>query len=392
MSTVRYDWDCHLDLKTGKTYYSALTHHTQTSYTRSIGQVQWERPHLDKIKPHWIAYLDLSSGKLYFENIDTKLTRWERPDEFYDAKNKWMAMKDPSAGSQRYYYTNIATQKTQWEIPECFQTKLEKEWRRHYDTDSKQYFYENLNTAITSWDIPKYIKFNENGEQIITNDVKLRRAPIWLDEDDYLQMIYLIEGYFARNIHQFESMLYPIELTNMFIQFIGDIFCRIDVFPDRYKTLIKNKGKLIEKHTSWNSCRFSVACSNGWNNGVHKINVKCTAFGAPPVIGITTNYVKYKEDGYWCGDTKGYVYGYYSPDIMVKNGPLAQSAQIIKGHNLPSLKPGDVVKLIVDIGWGKLSININECQQVVDIQRNKTYYFFISLQSHYCLYELLKFR
>ena len=196
MSTVRYDWNCHLDLKTGKTYYSAIADHTQTSYTRYIAQVQWERPHLEKIKPNWIAYLDLSSGKLYFENIDTKLTQWERPDEFYDAKNKWMAKKDPA--SQRYYYTNIALQETQWEIPECFQTKLEKEWRRHYDTDSNKYFYENLNTAITSWDIPKYIKFNEDGEQIITNDVKLRRAPIWLDEDDYLQMIYLIEGYFAR--------------------------------------------------------------------------------------------------------------------------------------------------------------------------------------------------
>ena len=66
--------------------------------------------------------------------------------------------------------------------------------------------------------------------------------------------------------------------------------------------------------------------------------------------------------------------------------------EIVKGHNLPTLKPGDIVKLIVDIDWGKLSIGINEHQQVVDIKRNETYYFFICLQSHYCLYELLKFR
>ena len=74
------------------------------------------------------------------------MIQWEKPEEFHDDKNKWMATKD--ASTSNYYYTNIINETTQWEIPKCFQTKFEKEWKRHFDIDSKKYFYENINNRF----------------------------------------------------------------------------------------------------------------------------------------------------------------------------------------------------------------------------------------------------
>ena len=377
----KYVWKCHFDVESGKPYYEALK---SGHYLGKKGDVQWERP-FEPVEPYWIANLDLKSGKIYYEDIDTKMIQWERPNEFHDDQNKWMAEKDSS--TSKYFYTNIANQTTQWEIPKCFQTKLEKEWKRHFDIDSKQNFYENVNTEQTTWTPPKDVEFDENGDQIISKLGKLRRPPKFLDEEDYALMKDLVNGYVKELFLKYGLNGYPSDLTNIFIQFIGIMFIRFDIYPKEHDILIKNGGRLIRK---WGQTAFTVACSKELNHGVHEIKIKCKCFGAPSVIGITTNHEQYVIDGFWCGDTNGLIYAYYSPDIMVPHESKQNAVHVISQSNLPELREGCIVILVVNIDRGKLTMNIDEYSHCIDIKPRQTYYFFMGLQSHYCQYEILR--
>ncbi|ETO11631.1 hypothetical protein RFI_25745, partial [Reticulomyxa filosa] len=146
--TDSYKWLCHLDPQSGDVYYENI----------ASGETQWERP-AEPVKPYWLAHNDSESGDMYFENIDTGATSWEKPDEFADAEEKWLAKKNPETGD--YFYENLATGKTQWEVPPAFQEKQpQQEWMRHFDPNSGDYYYENLRTGETTWDAPSGIKFD----------------------------------------------------------------------------------------------------------------------------------------------------------------------------------------------------------------------------------------
>lgn len=143
-----YQWLCHLDPQSGDVYYENI----------ASGETQWERPS-QPVKPYWLAHSDPESGDLYFENIDTGATSWDKPDEFADAEEKWIAKKNPETGE--FYYENSATGKTQWEVPPPFQEKQpQQEWLRHFDPNSGDYYYENLRTGETSWEAPSGVKFD----------------------------------------------------------------------------------------------------------------------------------------------------------------------------------------------------------------------------------------
>eukprot|EP01083_Nonionella_stella_P146064 458893_1 len=104
-----YKWLCHKDESRNKVYYERM----------SNGFVQWERPP-EPVQPNWIGFVDANRG-LYFKNIDNSQTMWDRPIEFRDANDQWIARVDGKSGA--YYYQNIETEQTQWEVPECFAPK-----------------------------------------------------------------------------------------------------------------------------------------------------------------------------------------------------------------------------------------------------------------------------
>eukprot|EP01084_Bolivina_argentea_P013013 24380_1 len=91
-----YHWRSHLDPSTGKVFYELLKTFSRSYMNgKEVGHTQWDRPLVydGDIEPHWIAYIDSKCGELYFEELDTRMIKWdkpnERPDKFYDRYHKW---------------------------------------------------------------------------------------------------------------------------------------------------------------------------------------------------------------------------------------------------------------------------------------------------------------
>ena len=122
----KYQWLCHLDPESQDVFYENI----KTFYTT------WNRPVHANVKPHWIAHLDRESNELYYENLLTAETTWNRPVEFSDPNEEWFAAIDYESG--RYYYDHVESNKTQWECPDCFKEKGWP-WRRHFDPNAAQY-------------------------------------------------------------------------------------------------------------------------------------------------------------------------------------------------------------------------------------------------------------
>ena len=66
-----------------------------------------------EVKHQWVAHPDVKSGLVYYENVRTGKTQWEKP---------WALHQDPKSGKK--YYENIATGETQWEKPKEFTRAL----------------------------------------------------------------------------------------------------------------------------------------------------------------------------------------------------------------------------------------------------------------------------
>ena len=60
-------------------------------------------------KHQWVAHPDVKSGHVYYENVRTGKTQWEKP---------WAVHQDRKSGKK--YYENIATGEVQWKKPKEF--------------------------------------------------------------------------------------------------------------------------------------------------------------------------------------------------------------------------------------------------------------------------------
>ena len=194
------------------------------------------------------------------------------------------------------------------------------------------------------------------------------------------RITYLVEGYIKENflISAKYKYLSVSLLTNIFIKFLGNIFILFDIFPEKHRHEIKNDGKLIDHNES--NGYFSIACSNGFNYGVHQIKVKCIE-PESPLIGITNNYSQYTQDQFWPNDTDGEAYFYIYGGIHCGEN----SKKIFKQKTATEPIPGDVVKVIVDCNLWQLSI----MDETVPIEPNNTYYFCMGIQSSPSKYELI---
>lgn len=134
----------------------------------------------------WRMMKDNVTGRVFFYNVSSGHSQWERPEEFdgpnllagklYTPAEKWEKLHDPATG--RVFFFNREEGITQWERPReldffpregspriCViphglhptddgEEEQEGDWEEIYDPDSKRVFYFNRRTGRSSWDRP----------------------------------------------------------------------------------------------------------------------------------------------------------------------------------------------------------------------------------------------
>jgi len=136
-----YVWVAHIDVESGDLYY----------FNVESEETTWDRPR-EAIKPLWVARLDDENGQFYYEDMVNGETSWDAPEEFCDAAETWNAHLDAESGD--YYYENLNTGEVTWNQPECLQPASAPEWVRHYDKKTARFYYENLTSGHVTWDEP----------------------------------------------------------------------------------------------------------------------------------------------------------------------------------------------------------------------------------------------
>ena len=91
----------------------------------------------------WVAHLDESSGHVYYQNVNTGDTSWDKPEGFDDSKDvtagdipEWSEVIDPGSGHP-YYYNNI-TGESAWEKPPNFDAKKSHEMEEKLEKVAKK--------------------------------------------------------------------------------------------------------------------------------------------------------------------------------------------------------------------------------------------------------------
>ena len=134
---MNFDWYCFMDKQSRKVFYQNI----------KTNQTQWERPKDGMVKPRWYAFKS-KYNKLYFKNIDNSVVINDdnKPSEFSDPQEKWFARLDVDTNMYWFarldVHTNMYREKT-WNVPACFNIKKRENEDQHSinNTRKKQRLY-----------------------------------------------------------------------------------------------------------------------------------------------------------------------------------------------------------------------------------------------------------
>ena len=121
-----------------------------------------------------------------------------------------------------------------------------------------------------------------------------------------------MNGFLSINFLNDNKYNYPIELTDIIIAFLGDIFLRFDVCHKSNENIIKNNGYLITTmQTTALIIHPMVGCSIGFSEGINEFHIKCIK-PKSDTIGITSDLIHCKIENNWIGEaTKETNYYFY---------------------------------------------------------------------------------
>lgn len=99
-------------------YYSAITFYSLFISLTVFFLQGTTFDSLDDLPPNWEYRSDPASGKIYFVNVVTKASQWDRPTlEDSDFPLNWEKRTDPASGKP--YYVNVVTKESRWTKPVC---------------------------------------------------------------------------------------------------------------------------------------------------------------------------------------------------------------------------------------------------------------------------------
>jgi len=180
--------------------------------TEATTEQKNEESNSNALPEGWIEANDPSSGKVYYCNMNTQETSWERPtmpeakdssdenpstEETVEAEvteestptpaetvdDEWEEVQDPTSG--KTYYFNKQTQETSWEKPTAKlseSTKVndgaapaqeENDWVETLDPSSGKNYYYNAKTGETSWEKPVTSKPQEESPETAESQSQL---------------------------------------------------------------------------------------------------------------------------------------------------------------------------------------------------------------------------
>eukprot|EP00531_Pseudo-nitzschia_arenysensis_P017383 CAMPEP_0116125268 /NCGR_PEP_ID=MMETSP0329-20121206/5721_1 /TAXON_ID=697910 /ORGANISM="Pseudo-nitzschia arenysensis, Strain B593" /LENGTH=1109 /DNA_ID=CAMNT_0003619299 /DNA_START=125 /DNA_END=3451 /DNA_ORIENTATION=+ len=184
-------------------------------------EVASEETSTNALPEGWIEATDPSSGTVYYCNMNTQETSWERPvAEMNDsseadtkpateesvvaeaaeestttpavAEGEWQEVQDPTSG--KTYYFNKTTQETSWEKPTptasepaaatttttndaaAAPSEEQSDWAETLDPSSGKNYYYNSKTGETSWEKPACLMPQEETPVATENEVQASAA------------------------------------------------------------------------------------------------------------------------------------------------------------------------------------------------------------------------
>ena len=202
---------------------------------------------------------------------------------------------------------------------------------------------------------------------------------------------YLISGYVKQTFISTTKKIYAVSLNKIISEFVGNIYFAFDVFPTEHRECIQNNGQIIKvvgDKTDYyldNLDPFCVACSIGYNSGIHDIKIKGINVCDEAIV-VITHIKECKNCDHWFSETKGHsIFLYNRVGLCVQ--PV--SYKIGFGGN-SQWSNNDIITIHLDFEKMEASFFINDKLQLEPqtLLQNNTYYFAIGIQDTNIEYTL----
>ena len=198
----------------------------------------------------------------------------------------------------------------------------------------------------------------------------------------------LVSGYIKREF--LNDHRYPESLNAIFIQFLGNILFKFDLFHAMYQQFIQNYGTTF-KALDWfeEDDTFPIGCSYPFTTGIYNVVIKWYAwnladFATYNPIGICsdTDCCKRKKD--WIFDNKEiYIYALYGSNFaQSKACDQHGSSGTQSSVYLWATKSEEEFTMIIDCNQWTLTYFV-DAKQVgvpINIAKNTKYYLFVCAQ------------
>ena len=210
----------------------------------------------------------------------------------------------------------------------------------------------------------------------------------------------LVSGYINRELLNGGDYHYPESLTAIFIQFLGNILFKFDLFHAMHQGFIQNDGTTFNPigYFDFDDESFCVGSSYRFNTGIYNVVIKWSASDEPDLatdnpIGICSDIACCQRKGDWIfKNDEIYAYAVYSVNLVQseacnKYGSNGTQCSVYPWEN----KKEEEFSLIIDCNQWTLTFFTDNKQlgHAVNIAKDTEYHLFINVQSDKGKYEII---